>query len=225
MEKNIWVAAGDGDLARVKELVEQQSLDPNIPDPFTYTPMHAAASYGQLAVLEYLISRGGNVNVTDEDGDTPLYTVENVETARFLVDQGAIVHRRNKEGVSPIEHLSEDFPHIASFLQDLHPHPAPSTNGHLNGGPPQSPSQHQQNAASEQLTDALMASVEDIMHRAAAEGREPDDELREAVGRAVLEGVVTGYQMTTDNDTDTAQDAREDAAKRARTDEGGDQTH
>lgn len=52
---------------------------------------------------------GGDVNVTDDDGDTPLYTVENVETARFLVDNGAIVNRQNLEGVSvsirPVPHV------------------------------------------------------------------------------------------------------------------------
>jgi hypothetical protein len=43
---------------------------------------------------------GGNVDVMDEDGDTPLYTVENVDTARWLVEHGASVHHRNNEGVS-----------------------------------------------------------------------------------------------------------------------------
>jgi hypothetical protein len=46
------------------------------------------------------IPQGGDVNITDSDGDTPLYTVENVETARFLVEQGAVVDRRNGEGIS-----------------------------------------------------------------------------------------------------------------------------
>lgn len=40
------------------------------------------------------------MNVTDGDGDTPLYTVENIDTARFLVEHGAIVDRRNYEGIS-----------------------------------------------------------------------------------------------------------------------------
>jgi hypothetical protein len=39
-QKNIWVAAGDGDLARVRDLVEQHHLSPNAPDQFTYTPMY-----------------------------------------------------------------------------------------------------------------------------------------------------------------------------------------
>ena len=43
---------------------------------------------------------GGNVNVTDGDDDTPLYVVENIETARWLVEHGAIVQRINHEGLS-----------------------------------------------------------------------------------------------------------------------------
>jgi hypothetical protein len=43
---------------------------------------------------------GGNVDVTDEDGDTPLYTIENLDTAQWLVEHGANVHRRNNEGIS-----------------------------------------------------------------------------------------------------------------------------
>lgn len=82
---------------------------------------HAAASYGHLDILTYLISKGnksrrwlvsadhpisgGNVNVTDEDGDTPLYTVENIETARLLVDNGADSAWRNHEGLTVCQAL------------------------------------------------------------------------------------------------------------------------
>ncbi|KAG6900677.1 hypothetical protein C0993_004986 [Termitomyces sp. T159_Od127] len=93
------------------------ALDPNVPDDNTYTPMHAAASYGQLAVLAFLISRGGNVNVTDADGDTPLYTAEDVATARFLVEHGATIDHRNADGVSPIEHVADEYPAVAAYLQ------------------------------------------------------------------------------------------------------------
>lgn len=82
---------------------------------------HAAASYGHLDILSYLISKGtkvggsscqlihivagGNVNVSDEDGDTPLYTVENTETARLLVDNGADILWRNHEGLTVCQAL------------------------------------------------------------------------------------------------------------------------
>lgn len=196
-QKNIWVAAGDGDLDRVRELIEQQSLSPNVPDPNTYTPMHAAASYGQIAVLEYLIARGGDVNVTDEDGDTPLYAVENVETARFLVEHGAVVERINHEGISPIEHLSEDFPDVSNYLSSL-PTTAPAALNTTTSPSTsnQTPSQHAQNQISEHLTSSLLQNVQGIMQRAEDEGREPDEEeLRQAVGRTVLEGMLTGYGL------------------------------
>ncbi|KAK0193726.1 ankyrin repeat-containing domain protein [Armillaria mellea] len=113
---NIWIAAGDGDLARVEELVLAGTL-PNIQDEFTYTPMHAAASYGHIHVLEFLLAHGGDVNITDDDGETPLYVVEDVVTARWLIDHGAVIDRTNNEGVSPIESLAEDFPQVSEFLQ------------------------------------------------------------------------------------------------------------
>ena len=46
------------------------------------------------------ILTGGDVNITDEDGDTPLYVVENVETARYLVEHGATINRRNHEDMT-----------------------------------------------------------------------------------------------------------------------------
>ncbi|KAG6332758.1 hypothetical protein ID866_6332 [Astraeus odoratus] len=171
--------------------------------------MHAAASYGQLQVLSYLVSHGGDVNATDADGDTPLYTVENVETAQWLIGHGAIIDRRNIEGVSPIEYLEDDYPDVAAFLRS-HLTASPVTASET---PILPPSQHQQDAASETLTSALMQSVHDIMQRAEADGTNPDGELREAVGRAVLEGVFTGYEMSNQQGGDERQP---ESAKRPR---------
>lgn len=89
------------------------------PRPFLLTRhlRHAAASYGHVSVLEYLVSQGiffrngplpidnhlapgGNPNIEDSDGDTPLYTVEDVETAEWLVQHGAVTDRVNSEGIS-----------------------------------------------------------------------------------------------------------------------------
>ncbi|EIW57304.1 ankyrin, partial [Trametes versicolor FP-101664 SS1] len=195
--KNIWVAAGDGDLDRVRPVDHARiAMSPNVPDPNTYTPMHAAASYGHLNVLEYLISRGGDVNVTDNDGDTPLYVVENVETARFLVEHGATINRQNDEGISPAQQLEEDFPAVAAYLEGLET-AATGGDGATSVEMLEQPSQHAQNAASEDLTSSLLQSVQVVMQRAEAEGREAsDEELRQIVSRAVLDGVVTGYGMS-----------------------------
>ncbi|KIY43961.1 ankyrin [Fistulina hepatica ATCC 64428] len=196
---NIWVAAGDGDLARVKV-----SISPNAPDLHTYTPMHAAASYGRHEVLEYLISKGGDVNATDEDGDTPLYTVEDVATAQLLVRHGATIDRTNAEGVSPIEHLEEDFAPVADYLRSVAAEKAGAetlvtlaTRTHYMDTAHEAPSQHTQNVASEQLTSEFIAAVESLAQRAREEGREPDEEeIQQLVRRTVVDGVLAGYQMT-----------------------------
>ncbi|KAF4614216.1 hypothetical protein D9613_007755 [Agrocybe pediades] len=249
---NIWVAAGDGDLDRVRSStasflpspeyarqIDNQNLhlalSPNMPDPNSYTPMQACSRFlrshtcvGISYIARFVPSPsaqtslgthssvGGDVNITDSDGDTPLYTVENVETARFLVEHGAVVARQNLEGISVTEHLTEDFPQIADYLRStLDPSTVPLAQV------AQSPSQHSQNVASEQLTSALMTSVEEIMRRAEAEGRDPEEDLRRLVSRTVLEGVATGFEMSIDDDTRRAGDGADDnnPTKRARTDD------
>ncbi|KNZ45476.1 hypothetical protein VP01_807g6 [Puccinia sorghi] len=91
--KNIWVAAGDGDLDRVKVSISQRQtketldqarnwsklgfffhvmltgLSPTIADENSYTPLHAAASWGRLEVLRYLHAQGADMNTTDEEGE------------------------------------------------------------------------------------------------------------------------------------------------------------
>lgn len=67
--------------------------------------MHAAASYAHLELLEYLISVGGDINLRDDDGDTPLYVVESVDAARWLVEHGADASITNDEGLTASPHL------------------------------------------------------------------------------------------------------------------------
>lgn len=40
------------------------------------------------------------------------------------------------------------------------------------------------------------------MEQAQTEGRDPEEELRQVVSRTVLEGVLTGFEMSTDSSTE-----------------------
>jgi ankyrin repeat protein len=62
--------------------------------------MHASASYAHTDILEYLISVGGDINLRDDDGDTPLYVVESLEMARWMIERGAQWGVVNEEGLS-----------------------------------------------------------------------------------------------------------------------------
>ncbi|ANB13000.1 hypothetical protein AWJ20_1278 [Sugiyamaella lignohabitans] len=88
MAVNIWIAASDNDIKAVKEYITSGAHTPADKDANGYTPIHAAASYGHIELLRYLINEaGGDINITDEDGDTPLHTVESVETAKFIIEE------------------------------------------------------------------------------------------------------------------------------------------
>lgn len=58
------------------------------------------------------------MNVTDSDGDTPLYTVEDIPTAQWLVQHGAIVDRRNVEGIT-VSHDASFNAHLVHLVESL----------------------------------------------------------------------------------------------------------
>lgn len=96
---NIWIASADNDQEYVKNALSSGTHTANDKDANGYTPIHAAASYAHVDLLRYLISHGGDVNITDEDGDTPLHSVESIEAAKVLVEEfNADWHRKNSSG-------------------------------------------------------------------------------------------------------------------------------
>ncbi len=64
-------AAGDGDLAEVKRLIDQDA-DVNAREDGGGSPLHFAAGNGFVAIVELLIARGAEVNAITDEGVTPL---------------------------------------------------------------------------------------------------------------------------------------------------------
>ncbi|CAI6250383.1 unnamed protein product [Periconia digitata] len=79
-------------------------------DAHGYSLVHASVSYGQLAVLRELIQKYQvNVNLLDEDGETPLFAAETAEVAKCLVeDLGADRNVRNAEGKTAEDKFLEE---------------------------------------------------------------------------------------------------------------------
>jgi hypothetical protein len=107
--ENIWVAASDGDLARVSELVESGGASVNAQDENGYSPIHAAVSYGQHQLLVYLLSKGADVHLKDADGDTPLLVCDDPECFEELVKHGADLSATNSEGNGLVDRVLEFF--------------------------------------------------------------------------------------------------------------------
>ncbi|KAK6515491.1 hypothetical protein TWF506_007825 [Arthrobotrys conoides] len=120
---NIWIAASDGDTSQVLSYLSADPSLVNAKDENGYTPIHAAASYGHLDLLRTLIKDyGGDVNLRDEDGDTPLFTSESVEVAKVLVEElGADWSLKNDIGMTAAESIEGEgtYPLVAEYLETL----------------------------------------------------------------------------------------------------------
>jgi ankyrin repeat protein len=87
-------AAADGDLNKVKELL-QKGFDVNVFDEnLSFTPLHYAVKGNHIEVAKYLISVGADVNAhqLEKIGETPLGEVAancTYEIAELLVKAGA----------------------------------------------------------------------------------------------------------------------------------------
>jgi ankyrin repeat protein len=57
-------------LPSVKYLVEEKGADVNLPDGWGYTPLHYAASRGDNAMIEYLVSKGANIKAVTRLGQS-----------------------------------------------------------------------------------------------------------------------------------------------------------
>ncbi|SNX82344.1 uncharacterized protein MEPE_01050 [Melanopsichium pennsylvanicum] len=213
--KNIWIAAGEGDLERVKECVDVEGISPVAADEFTYTPLHAAASYGQLDILRYLLTHpsapSNAVNTTDSDLDTPLFVCETIDSARCLIEEfSADAKHKNSEGLTAAQQaLDNEHEELAQYIasvtgesleetQDDHDEQE-AVDEDENGMPRSSELTAEQQAAEDERldtqTDQLMARVAEIMTRAEREGFDPEDELRTLVSESVLRQIVEGMSL------------------------------
>lgn len=79
-------------------------------DAHGYSLVHAAVSYNQLDVLRELIQKYHvNVNILDEDGETPLFAAETAAVAKCLLEElGADASIRSSEGKTAEEKFLED---------------------------------------------------------------------------------------------------------------------
>jgi ankyrin repeat protein len=87
----IHEAAENGDLETVKRLISQNPALLEAPDREGKTPLHYAAAKGHLNVVEFLVSKGANVNARNSSGATPLYLAKGFgrkEVVEFLTKHG-----------------------------------------------------------------------------------------------------------------------------------------
>ncbi|KAK4467923.1 hypothetical protein MN116_008531 [Schistosoma mekongi] len=105
----------------VNRIIDGHKCDLNIRDGFDRTPLHLAASSGNLQIVKLLVEGKAMVDPVDKFGITPLFwAVYNnyKHVAHYLLDMGAKYNRVTKQGFTILHFIAES--NAISILKYLH---------------------------------------------------------------------------------------------------------
>lgn len=189
---NIFLAASDNDISSVLQFLNS-GVDVNQLDTNGYSTLHAASSYNHFELLDTLLSHGGNVNLPDHDGDTPIFVAETREMCAALIKFGADLNHRNHVGLTVLEHVREadEFPDLVAYLQSISDNPSKQV-PHVQARYEQqsAKSNGQQSDAPDLdipgLSEDVKNCIADVMQKSAEDGVDRDDELRTILSDALV---------------------------------------
>lgn len=106
-----WVAAADGDLALLEASLRARGLSAAAADDNGYTLLQAAASYGQLEAMRWLLAQEPPppVDAVDREGDSALHYAASAAACRLLVSTGIDRGIRNQAGRTALEAKREEL--------------------------------------------------------------------------------------------------------------------
>ncbi|KAK9867354.1 hypothetical protein WJX84_001740, partial [Apatococcus fuscideae] len=117
----LHLATQAGVIPLVRQLLALPHCDRNAQDADGLTPLHWAASKGAGGILDLLIQKGANVNITSHDGWTPLHeaaTNGHVAAVKALIKAGVQVHAKTSNGLTAL-HNAASAGHMAVVQQLL----------------------------------------------------------------------------------------------------------
>ncbi|KAK2876855.1 hypothetical protein Q8A67_020951 [Cirrhinus molitorella] len=94
-DRQLLEASKSGDLEVVKKLCTLQNVNCRDVEGRQSTPLHFAAGYNRVAVVEYLLQHGADVHAKDRGGLVPLHNAcsyGHYEVAELLILHGAVVN-------------------------------------------------------------------------------------------------------------------------------------
>ena len=98
-EPDIFKACKEAKLLSVRYLIEHQNVDIDIKDEYRRTPLHWACEKGHLPIVEYLISKGANVNERDRLGNFVIHSAclngGHLPIVEYLCSKGADIEAKD----------------------------------------------------------------------------------------------------------------------------------
>ncbi|XP_033176232.1 poly [ADP-ribose] polymerase tankyrase isoform X2 [Bombus vosnesenskii] len=103
--RELFEACKTGDLARVKALVTPKTVNARDTAGRKSTPLHFAAGYGRIDVVEFLLSAGASIQARDDGGLHPLHNAcsfGHSDVVRLLLEAGANPNTRDNWNYTPL---------------------------------------------------------------------------------------------------------------------------
>lgn len=100
--EDLYEAAEIDDFTAVKRVLQ---ADPSLihgKDEYEFSVLHGAVSTDNEEMVEYLIRQGADIHARNEDGITPLHIALYPEIASLLVRHGADVNAAAEDGSTPL---------------------------------------------------------------------------------------------------------------------------
>jgi hypothetical protein len=114
-----WVAAADGNLNQLQTSLSMLNLPISVADSNGYTLLQAAASYGQVAIVQWLFQQAkaragdstlsGLLQAVDADGDSALHYASTVAVAELLIQHGISTQIQNAAGLTPLQAKQQEL--------------------------------------------------------------------------------------------------------------------
>ena len=127
-------ATAKNDLDAVKMYIEEQQVPVTHSNGIGQTALHVAVLWGHVALVEYLLSKGADVNAANDiAGTTPLHTAlhshklspdQQVQLVDILLAAGAKADTEDKFGKCPADYMDKNsHPYYKSLIQKIAPPP------------------------------------------------------------------------------------------------------
>ncbi|MBN3319285.1 TNKS1 protein, partial [Atractosteus spatula] len=103
--RELFEACRNGDVSRVKRLVDSGNVNAKDMAGRKSTPLHFAAGFGRKDVVEHLLQTGANVHARDDGGLIPLHNAcsfGHAEVVSLLLCQGADPNARDNWNYTPL---------------------------------------------------------------------------------------------------------------------------